>query len=318
MKLNEPHTIHPADSTPLAGARPWTASTAVPPEMRKINWVKSLPFFGMHLAMVAALFVPFGLPAIAWCAGGYVLRMFAITAGFHRYFAHRSYKLGRAMQLAMAFLGGTAVQKGALWWAAHHRVHHRNSDLPTDVHSPLQDGFGWSHWGWILSDAHEETHWPQISDLAKFPELVFLNRFHLIPGVLYAIATFALGGWTGFVWGFVVSTVLVWHGTFVINSLAHVFGSRRYVTTDTSRNNLWLALVTLGEGWHNNHHCYMSSARQGFYWWELDLSYYALRGLSILGLARDLKQPPLHLLEGKRLDRGAMDRIPTRPVLIAR
>jgi len=268
---------------------------------KKINWLASAPFFLMHLAVFTAFLVPFHWGWVALCIGSYYLRMFAITAGFHRYFSHRSYKTGRVMQFLLAWLGCTSAQKGALWWAAHHRLHHKNSDLPTDIHSPIQDGFWWSHVGWILSDQYSETEWDQIPDLAKYPELRWLNRYPHLASVSYAVLFFIIGGWGALIWGFVISTVLLWHGTFTINSLSHVYGSVRYRTTDTSRNNFWLALITLGEGWHNNHHCYMSSTRQGFYWWEIDMSYLTLKGLSALGLVWDLREPPLKLLEAKRL-----------------
>jgi len=262
---------------------------------------KSIPFFLFHLALVAVFFTPFSWKWAALCITLYYVRMFAITAGYHRYFAHRSYKMARIPQFLMALLGSTALQKGVLWWASNHRHHHRFSDQPQDIHSPVQHGFWWSHVGWILSDAYTETRWEQIQDLSKYPELKWINRFHLLPGIALGFATFLIGGWSALVWGFVLSTVLLWHGTFTINSLSHVFGSRRYRTTDDSRNNFWLALITLGEGWHNNHHCYMSSANQGFYWWEVDGSYYTLKVLSWLGITKDLRKAPIALLESKRI-----------------
>lgn len=279
---------------------------------------RSGPFIAFHLIALFAVFaVPFRWEWLLLLAGSYALRMFAITAGYHRYFSHRTYKTSRAAQFLMAFLGGTAVQKGALWWAAHHRLHHRRSDQENDLHSPLQQGFWWAHIGWILSPKNDPTEWEQIPDLAKYPELVFLNRYHWLPPTIFGTVLFLAGGWGAFIWGFLASTVLLWHGTFTINSLAHVYGSRRYTTTDTSRNNFWLALLTLGEGWHNNHHCYMSSTRQGFFWWELDVSYLILKSLSWIGVTRDLREPPLQLLESKRLSLGATDRMP-RPALLAR
>lgn len=271
------------------------------PTVSLLNWFQALPFLLMHVALIGVFFVPFHGWLVALCLGSYFIRMFAITGGYHRYFAHRSYKSGRAVQFFLAFLGGACVQKGALWWAANHRWHHKYSDKPEDIHSPVQRGFFWSHVGWILSDEHFPTRWEQIPDLAKFPELVFLNRYHLVPVVIYATSFYLLGGMPALVWGFVVSTVLLWHGTFSINSLAHVWGKARYQTSDASRNNFWLALITLGEGWHNNHHTYMSSARQGFYWYEIDMSYYILFAMRSLGLVRGLRQPPLELLEAKKI-----------------
>jgi stearoyl-CoA desaturase (Delta-9 desaturase) len=267
----------------------------------RIHPFKSIPFFLMHFAMIAAFFVPFRWELVALCIASYAIRMFGITAGYHRYFSHRSYKMGRIPQFLMAFLGSTSSQKGVLWWAAHHRTHHKYSDQPEDIHSPLQRGFWWSHVGWILSDKYDETDWDQIKDLVKFPELKWLNQYHVVPVILYGTAFFLLGGAEAFVWGFVISTVLLWHGTFTINSLSHVYGSPRYITGDTSKNNFWLALITLGEGWHNNHHCYQSSTNQGFFWWEVDCSYYVLKALSWVGITSDLRKPPLQLLESKRV-----------------
>lgn len=267
----------------------------------KIKWLASSPFFIMHLLTVSAFWLPWSWKLLALCIGSYYLRMFAITAGYHRYFSHRSFKTNRVFQFLLAFLGTTSVQKGVLWWAANHRLHHRHSDQPKDIHSPIQRGFWWSHVGWILSDAHDETHWDQIQDLAKYPELKWLNHYHLVPPVIYGTTLYWIGGLPAFVWGFVISTVLLWHGTFTINSLSHVYGSTRYVTTDTSKNNFLLALITLGEGWHNNHHCYMSSAHQGFFWWEIDGSYYVLKMLSWVKVVKDLRKAPLRLLDAKRL-----------------
>lgn len=263
--------------------------------------LSSAPFLLVHIAALSVFFVPFHWSLVALCMGSFFLRMFGITGAYHRYFSHRSYKANRVMQFLLGLLGTTAVQKGPLWWAANHRLHHRHSDQPQDIHSPIQRGFFWSHVGWIMSSVHDETRWDQIQDLAKFPELRWLNKYYLIPGIAYGTAFFLLGGWGALAWGFLLSTVLLWHFTFFINSMAHVVGSRRYETTDTSRNNFWLALLTMGEGWHNNHHCYMSSTRQGFYWWEIDMTYYILRTFSALRLVRDLREPPLLLLEGKRI-----------------
>jgi stearoyl-CoA desaturase (delta-9 desaturase) len=221
------------------------------------------------------------------------------------------------MQFLMAFVGSTAIQKGVLWWAAHHRRHHRYSDQPGDVHSP-KEGLAWSHVTWILCHQHDETEWSRIKDFARYPELVWLNRYHLVPPVLLAAVVLAVGGWSMLLCGFFLSTVLVWHGTFSINSLMHVWGRRRYVTTDTSRNTLLLALITLGEGWHNNHHYYQSSTRQGFFWWEIDISYYVIKALSWVGLTWDLREPPAHVLAANRVtDHVDVGMLPTPPEAVA-
>jgi stearoyl-CoA desaturase (delta-9 desaturase) len=196
------------------------------------------------------------------------------------------------VQLFFALLAQTSAQKGVLWWAAHHRVHHKYSDQEGDVHSLLRDGFWWSHVGWILSKKYDATDHERVRDLEKFPELRWLDRWHLVPPVAFGLALYLLGGWHGFLWGFLVSTTILYHGTFTINSITHVLGKRRYATTDNSRNSWLLAIVTMGEGWHNNHHFYQRSTRQGFYWWEWDPTYYILRVMSALGLVWDLHDPP--------------------------
>lgn len=265
--------------------------------------IENALFLAIHVGALSIFLVPFRWSLLALCLSLYLVRMFGITAGFHRYFAHRSYKMGRVPQFLMAFLGTLAVQRGPLWWAGHHRHHHRYSDQPRDLHSPIQSGFWHSHLGWVLCGKHDETPLESIQDFARFPELRFLDRHHWIPGALLGAGLFLAGGWSAFAWGFLASTVLLYHATFSINSLAHVIGSRRYLTTDTSRNHFGLALLTLGEGWHNNHHAYMSSTRQGFFWWEIDVSYYCLKGLEQLGIVSQLRQPPLQALEARRIDR---------------
>ncbi|BDG07663.1 acyl-CoA desaturase [Anaeromyxobacter paludicola] len=272
----------------------------------RIHWGKSLPFFAVHAVALATPFLaPFAWKWAALAAASYALRMFGLTAGYHRYFSHRAYRTGRAFQFALGWLGATCTQKGPLWWAAHHRDHHRFSDTPDDIHSPVQRGFWWSHVGWVLATRYDATKLDRIRDMARYPELRWLDRWHVVPPVLYALALYLAGGWPALLWGYFVSTVFLWHGTFCINSLAHVFGRRRYATADDSRNGLLLALLTLGEGWHNNHHHYQSTANQGWFWWEVDVSYYALRGLALVGLVRDLRTPPSAVRDGDRLDRPA-------------
>ncbi|MCS6913298.1 MAG: acyl-CoA desaturase [Myxococcales bacterium] len=261
-----------------------------------INWLGSIPFFFVHVVSLGVLITGATLADVVLCVFLYYLRMFAITGGYHRYFSHRSYKTGRLFQFFLALLGTTALQKGPLWWAGHHRAHHRFSDQPNDVHSPRQRGLWWAHLGWILCRRYEPTDWRRVQDFARFPEIRWLNRWHLLPPIAAAGLLFWLGGWHALLWGGFMSTVLLWHGTFTINSLSHVFGSRRYATDDDSRNNLWLALLTMGEGWHNNHHRYQSSVKQGFFWWEIDMSYYILKFLSWIGLVWDLRHPPAYLL----------------------
>jgi stearoyl-CoA desaturase (delta-9 desaturase) len=277
------------------------------PADERVNWKTSWPFFLLHALPLLAFFTGVTMKAVVLCAVLYVVRMFFITAGYHRYFAHRSYKTSRAFQFILAAGGATAAQKGPLWWAGHHRDHHRFSDTERDVHSPLK-GFWWSHVGWILSDKFNDFDYEhKIKDFWKYPELRFVERYNgFFPWIL-AIGCYLFAGWSGLLIGFFLSTVLLWHGTFTVNSLAHVLGRRRYATTDTSRNSFLIALWTLGEGWHNNHHYYAASARQGFFWWEYDISYYVLRLLSIFHVVRDLKTPPARVKAAARVRDGQLD-----------
>jgi stearoyl-CoA desaturase (Delta-9 desaturase) len=258
--------------------------------------VKSIPFLAVHLVCLGVFVTGVNTMALVLCAACYVIRMFGITAGYHRYFSHRSYKTSRWFQFVMAWLGCSALQKGPLWWAAHHRHHHKYSDTEDDPHSPITKTVWWSHIGWVLSSDYLQTHWQVVRDWLKYPELRWLNRNHWIPGVVLAVICWLIGGWPGLMWGFFVSTVLLYHGTFLVNSACHIFGWRRYATKDQSKNNWWVAILTLGEGWHNNHHYYQSSANQGFFWWEIDVSYYVLKALSWVGLVWQLKKPPQKLL----------------------
>ncbi|HEV7668116.1 MAG TPA: acyl-CoA desaturase [Thermoanaerobaculia bacterium] len=258
----------------------------------------SIPFSLVHLGALGALFVPFEPRWVGLAIGLYFVRMFGVTAGYHRYFSHRSFKTSRVGQFLFAWLAMSSGQKGILWWAAHHRRHHRFADQEEDVHSPTLRGLWWAHVGWILSPRNNETDFARVADLARYPELRWLDRWYALPPAALATALFVWGGLPALFWGFFVSTVLLLHGTFTINSLAHLFGTRRYPTADTSRNNWFLALLTLGEGWHNNHHFYRSSANQGFFWWELDPTFYVLKALSWTGLIWDLRKPPRHVVKG--------------------
>jgi stearoyl-CoA desaturase (Delta-9 desaturase) len=251
----------------------------------------------LHLGCLAVFFVDLNPTAIGLCITAYWLRMFGITAGYHRYFAHHAFTTSRVGQFLLACLGCSAMQKGPLWWTANHRQHHRHSDQAKDPHSPQVDSFWWSHIGWVLSEEHQVTDWDLVKDWSRFPELRWLNRWHWTPGLGLAGICWLLGGVSGFVWGFVVSTVLLYHATFLVNSVCHLLGSRRYETPDQSRNNLIVALLTCGEGWHNNHHHYPVAANQGFRWWEVDASYYALRCLAWIGLVWNLRAPPRSRIE---------------------
>ena len=282
-------------------------------DARRIDWPRVVPFVLIHLGCLGVLWTGWSPFAVGVAVTLYVVRMFAVTAFYHRYFSHRSFRASRAWQFVFAVLGATAVQRGPLWWAAHHRHHHRHSDQPGDAHSARQDGFLWSHMGWFLARENFATREHLVRDLARYPELRWLDRYDVaVPAVLFG-ALWALGAWLEaahpalgagswqlVVWGFCISTVVLFHATFVINSLAHRWGTRRYETSDDSRNNLWLALITFGEGWHNNHHRYPGSVRQGFYWWQVDLSFYALKALAALGIVRDLRPVPQSVLDAGR------------------
>lgn len=265
-------------------------------------------FFGIHVLAIAAFFVKPDLTAVLLCLALFLIRKFGITGGYHRYFSHRSYKTSRWFQYVLAWLGGMSAQKGALWWAAHHRHHHQHSDQEEDIHSVKQQGFYWAHVGWILAPDYNDYDSKRVKDLTKFPELVFIDKYHFIPPVALAIATFLLGllvtgtaagGLTYFLWGFCLSTVILYHTTFAINSFCHLLGSRRYETGESSRNSFILAILTLGEGWHNNHHYYPHCARQGFFWWEFDPTYYVIKLLKAVRIVHEIKEPTKRVLDGR-------------------
>ena len=274
----------------------------------RTDWLRITPYIGIHLMCFGVIWVGWSSVAVGIAGFLYLLRIFAITGFYHRYFSHRTFKTSRWFQFLFGLIGTASIQRGPLWWAAHHRHHHAHSDDPEDVHSPVQHGFLWSHMGWFTAPVNFPTKIELIQDFAKFPELRFLDRFDLIISVLIGTGMFILGaslpaelgtsGMQMLVW-FFISTVILYHVTYMINSLAHVYGSRRYETTDTSRNNPFLAILAFGEGWHNNHHHYPNTARQGFYWWEIDMSYYIIVALSWLGLVWDVKPLPAEIREPK-------------------
>jgi len=266
-------------------------------------------FIFLHLGCLAVVFVGFSWFALSFALFLYLSRMFFITAFYHRYFSHKTYQVSRAMQFFMAVLGCTAGQRGPLWWASHHREHHLKSDTTADPHSPKY-GFLNSHTLWFLKKGNFSMRPQRIKDMMKYPELVTLERVDWLPFVATAVICFCLGKLLGnlmpgletsgpqlLVWGFFVSTVVLYHATYTINSLSHRYGKRRFNTADDSRNNFFLALLTLGEGWHNNHHRYPASTRQGFYWWEIDISYTGLLFLSKLGLVSAMRPVPVQVMQ---------------------
>ena len=264
-----------------------------------IDWFRVIPFILIHFGALAALWTHFEWYLVWVALFLFVIRMFAITGFYHRYFAHKTFKTSRLMQFIFAFIGSTAAQRGPIWWASHHRRHHLNSDKHNDHHSPHTHHFLWSHMGWFLAKKNFLTDRKVVRDLIKFKELVLIDRFDWLPPVLLLLSLFVIGdflsltsGMSGLnmvIWGFCVSTILVYHCTFAVNSIAHLWGTQRYNTKEESKNNFFVALFTFGEGWHNNHHHYPGSIRQGFYWWEVDLTYYALRFLSFFGIVYNLR-----------------------------
>ena len=310
----------PPRVNPWRSVAPWFDSNAcaaeiagADPRARQFDWPRLAPFLALHLACFAAFWVGVSATALIVAVGLYALRMFAITGFYHRYFSHCAFRTSRAAQFVFAVLGASGVQRGALWWASHHRHHHAHSDAPDDAHSSRQHGFLWSHMGWFMARKNFAARHALVPDLARFPELRFLDRYDsLVPLALAAglygagelaahfAPALATSGLQLVVWGFCISTVALYHATFTTNSLAHRFGRRRYATNDDSRNNVWLALLTFGEGWHNNHHHFPGAARQGFYWWEIDLTYYGLRLLAALGIIWDLREVPVAMLAARR------------------
>jgi stearoyl-CoA desaturase (Delta-9 desaturase) len=298
-KIDAQQSAARATATPLVDGSPTDPTAAAHAGHDDIVYPASIPFVLMHVAGLAAIWTGITWQAVIMFVVLYWLRMFAIGAGYHRYFAHRSYSTGRAFQFVLAVMAQSSAQKSILWWAAMHRHHHLHSDTVDDVHSPRRHGFVYSHLGWIFARSHNTTDLVKIADFARYPELMWLHRCELVPAIVLGLLCFLVGGWPGLVVGFVWSTLLLYHATFCINSLAHVLGRQRYVTGDDSRNNWLLALFTMGEGWHNNHHAYQSSVRQGFRRGEIDATFYILKMLSRTGLIWDLKMPPNSVLRNE-------------------
>ena len=290
----------------------------------QIDWLRAVPFILVNLGCLLVFWFGFSWVAFTTAIILYVVRIFAIGAFYHRYFSHKTYKTNRFWQFIFALIAGSCVQRGPLWWASHHRQHHMVSDEPEDAHSPMQHGFWWSHMGWFMSKRHYHYNPERVKDLARYPELVLLDRYDsvmpaflfvtlFVVGALLNVYAPALGTNAGqmVVWGFCISTIALFHTTVTINSVSHVIGKRRFATKDDSRNNFFLALLTLGEGWHNNHHHYPATARQGFMWWEIDVTYYFIKLMEKLGIIWDVKGLPQSVLErnlaGPKAKVGAME-----------
>jgi stearoyl-CoA desaturase (delta-9 desaturase) len=254
-------------------------------------------FWTVQASALLVVFAPWTVPLATLAIASHFLRMLGITLGFHRMLAHRAFRTGRATRFLWSLVGTAAMQKGPLWWAGNHVYHHRFADRAGDPHSPRRVGFYRAHVGWFLDDVRYDEVDPQnpvVREFSAYPEMRWLDRFYGLPPAALALGLFLAGGWPWLVWGFCVPTVTLAHATFAINTVNHLWGSRRFATPDESRNNAWTALVTLGEGWHNNHHRFPRAARNGIYWWELDPTWWAIRLLAALGLAWDVKPVPGH------------------------
>lgn len=250
-----------------------------------------LGFGVLHVvAVMTIVTVGFSWGAFGLFLATYAIRTWGVCVGFHRYFSHHSFKTSRPMQFAIAVVGTTAMQKGVLWWASTHRRHHRLADTPLDPHSPHHRSFLYSHCGWVFDPAHQGYDERIVADLTVYPELVWLERFKFVPVAALAAGLWMVTGPQGFLWGFCVSTVVLWHTTLSTGSFSHrVSGYRNFEMTDDSRNNRLIALLLLGEGWHNNHHRAPNSARHSTGWHEPDPLFATLRVLSAVGLVWSLR-----------------------------
>jgi stearoyl-CoA desaturase (Delta-9 desaturase) len=247
----------------------------------------------LHVACLSVFFTQSTWRGLSVGLASFFLRAFGLGVGYHRYFAHRSFKTSRAFQFVLAVLGSLAIQRGVLWWAETHRDHHRNADTDSDIHSPSHKGFIYAHSGWFLDEKNRQTKVSSVMDLARYPELVWLNdwRWYFLPILSYSSLLYIFFGGEGLLWGIAISTVALWHATHWIQSMSHSYGGyRRCPSSDNSRNHWLLGVLTLGE-FHNNHHYSPSSCRQGFVWWEIDVGYYVLRLLKSLGVVWDLRVP---------------------------
>jgi len=308
--------------------RPVDERALDPALAHRFDWFHAIPFASIHVGALLVIFAGWSWTAVVFAFLTYAIRFFAITGFYHRYFSHRTFKTWRIVQFIFAAIGCSTAQRGPLWWAAHHRHHHVHSDDEEDLHSPMQHGILWSHCGWFLTPHAYQSNHKLIPDFAKYPELRFLDRFDVITPALLGFAMYGLGalielalpesGVTGFqmlVWGFFISTVAVYHLTFLVNSATHLIGNRRYQTKDDSRNSFVVAMLTMGEGWHNNHHRYPNSTRQGFFWWEIDVTYYGLLFMSMLGLIWDIRPVPKRILREVK-EPATLPAAPLEPVCV--
>ncbi|TPV94194.1 MAG: acyl-CoA desaturase [Myxococcales bacterium FL481] len=291
--MDDPQTQRNVDPPPRPGS--WSAQGRP-----QYEFAGAWPFVLVHLLAFGAVFTGVTVTDVVVGVALYWIRMFGVTGAYHRYFSHRSYKTSRWFQFVLAWLAMSSSQKGVLWWAAHHRHHHKYSDKINDVHSPARHGLFYAHVGWLFNNT-EETDYSRVRDLARYPELVLLNKYWVVPPALLGFAVWWWLGWSGLFIGFMASTAVLWHGTFTINSFTHLWGKRVYDTDDDSRNSMLFALITMGEGWHNNHHYYQASTAQGWHWWQIDMTYYVLKMLSWVGLVWDLRAVPPHVKNNNKV-----------------
>jgi stearoyl-CoA desaturase (Delta-9 desaturase) len=272
-------------------------------DMRKhetagMDWVSVWFVVAFHvLAVIGVYQVGISWRLCLLALGSYLVRMWAVTVGYHRYFSHRAFKTSRVFQFIIGVMGTLAVERGPLWWGALHRRHHTYADSDDDIHSPTLHGFFWAYIGWMHSKTHTATtDYAAMRDFKRFRELYWLNEYYIVAPLVACGLLFVFCDYATFVWVVLVATVVQWHALFASNTFCHLFGSRRFDTKDTSTNNAVCALLVLGEGWHNNHHFFPGSARQGFYWWEYDVGYYSIKLLQALRLVWDVREVPARVL----------------------
>jgi stearoyl-CoA desaturase (delta-9 desaturase) len=274
------------------------SATMTQPKTAGIAWPALIWIGILHLGALMA-FVPgfFTWQALLVCViGHWVTGGIGITMTYHRLLTHRSYAVRpRALEYLLTIIGCCASEGGAIGWVADHRRHHAFSDEEGDVHSPNR-GFGWAHMFWWMTpditSVHTNDYYARWApDLQKDPIHRFLDKYFIVFPIATAAILYAIGGMPWLVWGFFVRSVTVLHSTWLVNSATHIWGYRSYETRDTSTNLWWVAILTYGEGWHNNHHAFQTSARHGLRWWEVDMTYALLRAMSMVGLVYNLKLP---------------------------
>ncbi|HEY1909661.1 MAG TPA: fatty acid desaturase [Vicinamibacterales bacterium] len=267
------------------------------------NIVQMTFFWIVQASALLVLTVPFRWAYIGLWAASHFVRALGLTLMYHRYYAHRAFKMNRGARFVWTLIGTAAMQKGPIWWAGHHVMHHKFADREGDPHSPMISGFYYAHVGWFLHDTkfdQLDASNPVVRDFGKFPEIAWLEKYFIIPPTVMAVAMYLYGGWPWLVYGFCLPTMTLAHATFCINTVNHLFGSRRFETMDDSRNNPITAFFAVGEGWHNNHHRYQRAARNGFYWWEFDLTWYTMKAMAALGLVWDMQPVPARIYEEAR------------------